>query len=66
MGMIKEREIFDIDEFTNSKEDLFAVLLYVPSQQLWSWRDSHFTKSHFSWASLNKQLTSTSCTYFPL
>ena len=22
---------------------LFVLLLYVPSQQLWSWRDSQFT-----------------------
>ena len=34
----------------------FVLLLYVPSQQLWSWL----------WASLNKQLTSTLCTYFCL
>ena len=31
------------------------LLLYAPSQQLWSLRDGQFT---FSWASLNKQLTS--------
>ena len=27
--------------------NLFALLLYVPSQQLWSLRDGKFTKSHF-------------------
>ena len=26
---------------------LFALLLYVPSQQLWSWRDGQFTQWHF-------------------
>ena len=26
---------------------LFVMLLYVPSQQLWSWRDSQFTEPHF-------------------
>ena len=35
----------------------FVLLLYVPSQQLWSFRDGHLT-TLFSWASLNKQLTS--------
>ena len=46
---------------------LFVLLLYVPSRQLWSWWDGQFTLPHFfSWASLNKQLTSTSCTYFCL
>ena len=46
---------------------LFVLLLYVPSQQLWSWRDSQFTTTLFpgqAWS--NKQLTSTSCTYFRL
>ena len=28
--------LFDVD-----------LLLYVPSQQLWSWRDGQFTQSHF-------------------
>ena len=41
---------------------LFVLLLYALSQQLWSWRDGQFTYHTFSWASLNKQLTSTSCT----
>ena len=26
---------------------LFVLLLYVPSQQLWSLRDGQFTKPHF-------------------
>ena len=26
---------------------LFVLLLYVPSQQLWSWLDGQFTQSHF-------------------
>ena len=26
---------------------LFVLLLYVPSQQLWSWRDGQFTYLHF-------------------
>ena len=26
---------------------LFVLLLYVPSQQLWSWRDVQFTLPHF-------------------
>ena len=26
---------------------LFVLLLYVPSQQLWSWRDGQFTVPHF-------------------
>ena len=26
---------------------LFVLLLYVPSQQLWSWRDGQFTYPHF-------------------
>ena len=37
-----------------------CLLLYVPSPQLWS------PNHTFSCASLNKQLTSTSCTYFHL
>ena len=38
-----------------------------PSQQLWSCWDGQFTLNHsLSWASLNKQLTSTLCTYFRL
>ena len=27
--------------------DLFVLLLYVPSQFLWSWRDGQFTLPHF-------------------
>ena len=42
---------------------LFVLLFYVPSQQLWSWWEVSSTNHTFSWASLNKQLTSTSCTY---
>ena len=26
---------------------VFVLLLYFPSQQLWSWRDGQFTKPHF-------------------
>ena len=26
---------------------LFVLLLYVPSQQLWSWQDGQFTLPHF-------------------
>ena len=26
---------------------LFVLLLYVPSQQLWSWQDGQFTLQHF-------------------
>ena len=26
---------------------LFVLLLYIPSQRLWSWRDGHFTEPHF-------------------
>ena len=26
---------------------LFVLLLYAPSQQLWSWRDCQFTSQHF-------------------
>ena len=26
---------------------LFVLLLYVPSQKLWSWRDGQFTSPHF-------------------
>ena len=38
-----------------------------PSQQLLSCRKGQFTWRHFfSWASLSKQLTSTSCTYYCL
>ena len=39
---------------------LFVLLLYVPNQQLWSWRDGQLTLPHLSWASLKKRLTSTS------
>ena len=47
---------------------LFVLLLYVPSQQLWSLWDGQITYviTLISWESLNKQLTSTSCTYFRL
>ena len=45
---------------------LFVSFLYVPSQQLWSWGTVSTPNHTFSWASLNKQLTSTSCTYFRL
>ena len=44
---------------------LFVLLLYVPSQQLWSLRVGPPNHT-FSWESLNKQLTSTSCTFFRL
>ena len=49
-----------------SADCLFVLLLYVPSQQLWSWRDLSSPNHTFTWASLNKQLTSTLCTYFRL
>ena len=43
---------------------LFVLLLYVPSQQLLSWRDGQFTLQHYfpgqAWT------TSTSCPYFRL
>ena len=45
---------------------LFTLLLYVQSKQLWSWRTVSSPNYTFSLASLNKQLTSTSCTYFRL
>ena len=51
-----------MDRFVFQKTLLFVLLLYVPSQQLWSWRVSVSSPNHtFSWANLNKQLTSTSC-----
>ena len=51
------------DEHQNvSPTCLFVLLLYVPSQQLRSWRDSQFTYSHFFLGTL----TSTSCTHFRL
>ena len=43
---------------------LFVLLLYVPSQQLWSWRDGQFTLPHFFLGKLEQAVTSTSCTYF--
>ena len=35
---------------------LFVLLLYVPSQQLWSWRDGQFTKPHFFLGKLEQAL----------
>ena len=34
--------------------DLFVLLLYVRSQQLWSWWDGQFTKPHFSLGKLEQ------------
>ena len=47
---------------------LLVLLVYILSQLLWSWWDGQFTyvTTHFSWASLNKRLTSTLCKYFRL
>ena len=45
---------------------LFVLLLYVPSQQLWSLRAVSSPNHTFSWAGLNKRLTSNLCTYFRL
>ena len=45
---------------------VFVLLRYVPGQQLWSCCDAQLPNHTFSWASLNKQLTSTSCTHFGL
>ena len=33
--------------YTKAIVCLFDLLLYVPSQQLWSWRDNKFTQLHF-------------------
>ena len=33
---------------------LFVLLLYIPSQQLWSWRDGQFTKPHFNLGKLEQ------------
>ena len=44
---------------TSSTFCLFVLLLYIRPKSV------HLT-THFSWTSLNKQLTSTSCTYFRL
>ena len=35
-------------------EVLFVLLLYVPSQQLWSWWDGQFTSPHFSLGKLQQ------------
>ena len=40
----------------------FVLLLYVPSQQLWSWWDGQFTYPHFFQGKLEQAL----CTYFRL
>ena len=45
---------------------LFVFLLYVPSQQLWSLRDSQFTLPHFFLGRLEQAVNSNSCTYFRL
>ena len=29
------------------RKGFFGLLLYVPSQQLWSWRNGQFTQPHF-------------------
>ena len=38
-----ENTLFDLD----SKVNLFVLLLYFPSQHLWSWQDCQFTYPHF-------------------
>ena len=48
---------------------LFALLLNVPSEQLWSWQDmvmavQSLNLTTLSWASFNKRLTSTSAHTF--
>ena len=35
-----------------------CLVLYVPGQQLWSLRDGQLPNHTFSWAGLNKRLTS--------
>ena len=36
---------------------LFVLLLYVPSQQLWSWQDGQFTQPHFFLGKLDQAVT---------
>ena len=45
---------------------LFVLLLYIPSQHLWLSGMVSSPNHTFSWASLNKRLNSTLCTYFHL
>ena len=60
-GDICNRDCHAIDDFNRGRTSifinnnsvtclfvcLFVLLLYVPSQQLWSWRDCQFTLPHF-------------------
>ena len=59
---------FPLSESNYPSDNVLLFLLYVPSQQLWSWRDSQFMHPNhtFSWEGLNKRLTSNLCTYFRL
>ena len=43
---IHDRGLFDLND-TEGELGLFVLLLYVPSQQLWSLRDGQFTYPHF-------------------
>ena len=43
---------------------LLVLLLYVPVNSYGHYETVSSPNHTFSWASLNKQLTSTSCTYF--
>ena len=47
-------------------KDLFGLVLYVPDTVMAILRQSLHLTTLFSGASLTKQLTSTSCTYFGL
>ena len=38
-----ELDLVSSDVFTLTINFLFVLLLYVPSQQLWSWQDGQFT-----------------------
>ena len=46
-GMHKYVNTAAIDMFDVLYVCLFVLLLYVSSQQLWSWRDGQFTWPHF-------------------
>ena len=58
---------YHIRDQSEGSDDLFVCLVWFftsLSQQLWSCRNDKFTLTTlFSWASLTKQVTSTSCTF---
>ena len=58
--------VYDVNKMYLVFVCLFVLLLYVPSQQLRHCGTVSSPNHTFSWAGLNKRITSNSCTYFRL